>query len=208
MENVPEEIADLLRRARQGEQAAFDELFARHRQAVRRGIALRLDRRLAARVDVSDVEQETYLEAARRLPAYLERPDMPFHLWLHWLAREQVLTAHRRHLAADRRSVGREAPPLPVDSSASFVCALVGKGPSPSQAAAATEMAERLRLALGQLDEDERSILLWRHFEQLTNREIAQILHISPAAANKRYVRALERLRGLLLNLGVSGMDS
>ncbi len=200
-----EDIADLLRRAGQGDRAARDELFARHREAVRRGIGLRLDRRLAARVDVSDVEQETYLEAARRLPVYLEKPDMPFHLWLLWLARERVQMAHRQHLAADMRAVGREAPLLPVDSSASFVCALVGKGPSPSQAAAAAEMAERLRLALGQLDEDERSILLWRHFEQLSNREIAQLLQISDAAANKRYIRALGRLRGLLLNLGISG---
>jgi RNA polymerase sigma-70 factor (ECF subfamily) len=195
----------LLERARAGERAVFDELFARHREPVRRGIALRLDRRVAARVDVSDVVQETYLEAARRLPAYLERPDMPFRLWLLWLAREKVLVAHRQHLGADMRSVGREAAPLPPDPSARFVCGLLGRGPSPSHAAAAAELAERLRAALGQLDEDERSILLWRHFEQLANREIAQLLRISDAAANKRYIRALGRLRGLLLSLGVSG---
>jgi RNA polymerase sigma-70 factor (ECF subfamily) len=204
MSTDPPDTQELLRRAREGEAAAFDELFARHREPVRRGIALRLDRRLAARVDVSDVVQETYLEAARRLPAYLERPPMPFRLWLLWLARERVLTAHRRHLGADLRAVGRESPPLEADSSAQFVRGLLGKGPSPSQAAAVAELAERLRLALGMLDEDERSILLWRHFEQLSNREIAQLLEVSEAAANKRYVRALARLRGLLLNLGVS----
>jgi RNA polymerase sigma-70 factor (ECF subfamily) len=205
MDTAPEEIADLLRRARRGEAAARDELFARHRELVRRGVALRLDRRLAARIDVSDVVQETFLEAARRLPAYLERPDMPFHLWLCWLAREKVLAAHRGHLGAEMRSVGHETPPLPADSSALFVHALLGRGPSPSHAAAAAEVAERLRRALDLLDEDERSILLWRHFEQLSNREIAQLLRVSDAAANKRYVRALERLRGILLSLGVSG---
>ena len=81
----------------------------------------------------------------------------------------------------------------------------MGKGPSPSQAVAAAEAAEKLRLALGQLDDDERDLILWRHFERLTNREIAQLLGISEAAAGKRYVRALERLRGLLLGLGLSG---
>jgi RNA polymerase sigma-70 factor (ECF subfamily) len=183
---------ELLARARQGEQAALEALFARHRERLRHGIALRLDRRLAPRVDVSDVLQETYLEAARRLPQYLARPDLPFALWL------RVLALHRRHLGAGRRALGREVRPLPVDSSAQLVSGLVGPGPSPSQAVAAVELAERLRLALQQLDEDERDLLLWRHFEQLSNREIAQLLRISEAAANKRYVRALQRLRGLL----------
>src|SRR6516165_12021141 len=188
MSDDPSAPRELLERARRGEPAAFAELFARHREQVRRAVALRLDRRLAARVDVSDVLQETYLEASRRLADYLARPALPFGLWLRWLTREQVLTAHRRHLLADRRAVGREAPPLPADASSVFVGALLGRGPSPSQAVAAAEAAEKLRLALGQLDDDERDLILWRHFERLTNREIAQLLGISEAAAGKRYV--------------------
>ena len=178
-------------------------MFARHCEQLRQAVALRLDRRLAARVDVSDVVQETYLEAARRLPEYLERSAMPFALWLRWLARDRVLTLHRKHLFADKRAVGREVQPLPVDSSAQFAAGLLGPGPSPSQAAAALELAERLRLALQQLDEDERGLLVGRHVEQLSNRELAQLLGISEAAANKRYVPALERLRGILHKLGV-----
>jgi RNA polymerase sigma-70 factor (ECF subfamily) len=129
---------------------------------------------------------------------------MPFGLWLRWLARERVLALHRQHLFADKRAVGREVQPLPVDSSAQFAAGLLGPGPSPSRAAAAVELAERLRTALQQLDDDERELLVGRHFEGLSNRELAQLLGISEAAANKRYIRALERLRGVLLNLGVS----
>jgi len=195
---------ELLERARAGNPAAFEELFARHREQLRQAVALRLDRRLAARLDVSDVVQETYLEAARRLPEYLERSAMPFALWLRWLARERVLTLHRQHLFADKRAAGREVQPLPVDSSAQFAAGLVGPGPSPSQAVAALELAERLRMALQQLDEEERELLVGRHFEQLSNRELAQLLGISEAAANKRYIRALRRLCGILQNLGVS----
>jgi RNA polymerase sigma-70 factor (ECF subfamily) len=205
LDTDPKDTLELLEQARQGRPAAFAELFARHRDCLRQGIALRLDRRLLRRLDVSDVLQETYLEAARRLPEYLRRPVMPFALWLRWLAREKVLTCHRQHLLADKRAVGREIRDLPADSSAQFVSGLVGGGPSPSQAAAAVELAERLRQALGQLDEDERDLILWRHFEQLTNREIAGLLQISEAAANKRYIRALQRLRDLLVRLGVSG---
>jgi RNA polymerase sigma-70 factor (ECF subfamily) len=195
---------ELLRRARQGEQAALEGLFARHREQLRYGIALRLDRRLAARIDVSDVLQETYLEATRRLEEYLNRPELPFSLWLRWLARDKVLALHRQHLQADRRAVGREVQPLPVESSAQLMSGLMASGPTASQVLAAAELAEQLRLALQQMSEGEREILLWRHFEQLTNREIALLLRISDAAANKRYIRALQRLRGLLGNLGVS----
>jgi RNA polymerase sigma-70 factor (ECF subfamily) len=105
---MPDQTQELLERAGRGDRAALDELFARHRDELRRAIARRLDRRVAARADASDVLQDTLLEAARRLPEALRRPDVPFHLWLRWLARDQVAAAHRRHLGAERRSAGRE----------------------------------------------------------------------------------------------------
>jgi RNA polymerase sigma-70 factor (ECF subfamily) len=193
----------LLDRAGRGERAAFEELFARHRERLGRAVALRLDRRVAARVDASDIVQDTCLEAFRRLPDYLRDPDMPLDMWLLWLAREQVLMAHRKHLFADKRAVGREVAPLPADSSAAVVSGLTGRGPSPSWVASAAEMAEQLRQALERLDNDERELILMRHFEQLSNRDAAKVLGVSDAAASKRYVRALERLRGVLLAMGV-----
>jgi RNA polymerase sigma-70 factor (ECF subfamily) len=201
-----DETQSLLDRAKNGDQAAFEALFRRHRARLLQAIALRMDRRVAARVDASDVLQETYLEAFRRLPRYLQEQPMPLYLWLCWLAREKVLASHRRHLGAEKRAVTHEAPLLPADSSATFVGAVIaGHEPSPSQALAKAELAERLRLALGQLDDDERDLILWRHFEQLSARDTAQLLEISEAAASKRYIRAVERLRTILLGLGVSG---
>ena len=199
----PAEDGALLDRAARGDRTAFEELFARHRPRLTRAVALRLDRRLAARVDASDVVQEACLEAFRRLPDYLTRPDMPLDVWLLWLAREQVLMTHRRHLMADKRAVGREVPPLPADSSAAVVRTLAGAGPTPSGAAAAAELADRLRQALERLDDDERELILLRHFEQVGNKDAAALLGVSEAAASKRYVRALERLRGILLSMNV-----
>jgi RNA polymerase sigma-70 factor (ECF subfamily) len=164
-----------------------------------------MDRRISARIDASDILQETYLEACRRLPRYLQKRDMPFHLWLFWLAREKVLALHRRHIKAEKRAVNYEVPLMPADSSAGFVKAVVGREPSPSHVLARAELAERLRVALGELDNDERDLILWRHFEQLSARETAQLLQISEAAASKRYIRALERLRRRLLEAGISG---
>jgi RNA polymerase sigma-70 factor (ECF subfamily) len=207
VEAESQETRELLKLARQGVHAAFEELFSRHRERLRQAVAVRLDPRLAQRLDVSDVLQEAYLEASQRLPDYLARPEMPFYLWLWWIAKEKVLAAHRRHLGADKRTLGREVPALPVDSSAQFVSGVMARGPTPSQALAAVELAERLRTALGQLGEEERELILWRHFEHLSNCEVAQLLRVSEAAASKRYIRALERLRGLLLNLGVSGAE-
>jgi RNA polymerase sigma-70 factor (ECF subfamily) len=201
----PADHQDLEERARQGDGAALAELLAAFRERLRKTIALRLDRRVLPRVDVSDVLQETLLEAARRFPDYWQRPVLPLELWLRWLAREQVLMTHRRHLLANCRSVGREVPELPAEASSVFVGALAGKAPSPSQAVAGAEAVEKLRLALGRLDDDERDLILWRHFEQLSNRETARLLGVSEAAAGKRYIRALERLRRELLGLGVSG---
>ncbi len=167
-----------------------------------------MDRRVAARVDASDVLQDTYIEAFRRLPKYLQEQKMPFYLWLCWIAREKVLALHRRHLGSEKRSVAHEAPPLPVDSSVTFVSVVLAGGePSPSQTLAKAELAERLRLAMGQLDEDERDLILWRHFEQLSARDMAQLLQISEAAASKRYIRAVEKLREILVGLGLSGPD-
>lgn len=204
MSGDPNETQRLLDRARGGDQAAFEELFNRHRARLRRAIAIRIDRRLAARVDASDVLQETYMEAFHRLPKYLQHEGMPFYLWLHWIAREKVLGLHRRHLGAEKRTVLHEVPLLPVDSSAVFVSGILGRSPSPSQELAKIEMAERLRMALGQLDNDERDLILWRHFEQLSARDMAQLLEITEAAASKRYIRAVEHLRKLLLELGIS----
>jgi RNA polymerase sigma-70 factor, ECF subfamily len=202
----PTDTQELLERARGGDSSAFEELFHRHRGRLQKAIAMRIDRRLSARVDASDVVQETHLEAFRRMPNFLAHGEMPFYLWLHWIAREKVLALHRRHLGAEKRAVIYEVPLLPVDTSATFVSAIIASHePSPSQALANTELAERLRLALAQLGNDDRDLILWRHFEQLGARDTAQLLQISEAAASKRYIRAVERLRTLLVELGVSG---
>src|SRR5262245_4052170 len=98
----------LLAAAAAGDDAARGQLLARHRDRLVRAIARRLDRRLAARVDPSDVVQEALADADRKLPAYLRRRPLPFYPWLRRLALERLLRLYRRHVRAGKRSVTRE----------------------------------------------------------------------------------------------------
>jgi RNA polymerase sigma-70 factor (ECF subfamily) len=192
----------LLEGAAAGRAADWGELLDRHRARLRRMLALRLDLRLRGRVDPSDVIQETFLEATERLPDYLREPSMPFFLWLRFLAGQRVLIAHRRHLGARQRDAGREVSlfrgPMPGASSAALAARLLGREGRPSEVAVRAEMKLRLQEALNVMDPLDREVLALRHFEQLTNAETARELGIQEAAASKRYVRALKKLKEIL----------
>jgi RNA polymerase sigma-70 factor (ECF subfamily) len=202
----PADTESLLRRLQSGDAKALDRLFTQHRPYLRRVVELRLDPKLRARVDASDVVQETELEVARRIDDYLRRQPMSFRLWLRKTAKERVLMVHRRHLQACRRAAGREVP-LPEGSSIALAQQLLAGGPSPSRAARRRDTARQVRQAVGALDEADHEIILMRNFEELTNQEVAEALAIAPAAASKRYGRALLRLKDVLIERGLSGSD-
>jgi len=196
---------DLLKVVAQGDQARWGELLTRHRDRLKRMVALRLDRRLQGRIDASDVIQEAYLEATARLPDYLKQPGMPFFLWLRFLTGQKLLELHRYHLGAKMRDAGRDIAlyrgTLPEATSAALAAQLLGHLTQPSQAAIRTEMKIRLQEALNSMDPLDREVLALRHFEQLNNIETARVLEIQEAAASKRYIRALRRLKEILTSL-------
>lgn len=197
-----EDTAFLLEQVRRGG-AGLEQLFERHRGAIREAIRLRLDGRLRARFDLSDVVQETEFEVFRRMADYLQRRPMPFHLWLRKTAQERVLMLRRRHGAAAARTVDRELP-LPENSSVALAQHLAVSQTSPSQALNAQELAQRVRQAVAELPEADREVLLMRTYEELSYNEIACILEIEPAAARKRHGRALIRLHQLLTAGGLT----
>jgi RNA polymerase sigma-70 factor, ECF subfamily len=197
------ETTRLLEQVRDGDRDAFEKLFARHRPYLRQVVSLRLDPKLRARVDASDVVQETHLEAVRRLPDYLERRPMPFRLWLRKTAYERLLMIERHHVDAQRRAVGREVA-LPDRSSLQLFGQLLAASSTPSQQLSRAELARRVRQAVARLADIDKEILLMRNLEGLSNHEVAQVLEIAPAAASQRYGRALLRLRKLLLAGGLS----
>jgi RNA polymerase sigma-70 factor (ECF subfamily) len=198
----PDQTQELLAGARGGDADAVNKLLDKHREALRRMIDMRLDRRIRQRVDASDVVQDVLIDAHRRIGDYLTNPVMPFHLWLRQMAQDRLIDAHRRHRDAARRSLDREQPLVIAGtddrSTIELAAQIWDRELTPAAAATVRELQERFAAAVEQLDEQDREVVLMRHFEQLSNSEVAEALGLSPPAASMRYLRAMRRLRELL----------
>jgi RNA polymerase sigma-70 factor (ECF subfamily) len=195
------ETQELLQHAGEGQSTAVNQLLERHREGLRNMIKSRMDQKLARRVDASDVVQDVMLEASQRLDDYIRDPKLPFGLWLRQMAQDRIIDLHRRHRVAMRRSLDREqqrGPILHDKSSLELVAQLRDPELTPAAATLRKELHERFVEAINRLEDDDREILLMRHFEQLTNSEAAELLGLSQPAAGMRHLRALRRLREVL----------
>jgi RNA polymerase sigma-70 factor (ECF subfamily) len=204
MDDDSSETMLLLQRARAGDREALGALFARHQERLRRMVRLRLDPRLQARLDASDVLQEAFLEIAARLEEYLREPKLPLFLWLRLLVGQRLAKLHRHHLGTQKRTAAREISLEgggPSANSGALAAQLLGVQTSPTQAAVRAERLRRLEDVLNGLDPLDREVLALRHFEELNRAETAQVLGITEAAAAKRYLRALKRLKEALADL-------
>jgi RNA polymerase sigma-70 factor (ECF subfamily) len=205
MTNEGSESAELERRIELGDLSAVMEVFALHRDRLKRMVKLRLDRRLQGRLDPSDVLQEASIDVVQRAREYLDSPSMPLFLWLRWITGQKLLVLHRRHLGSKARDVGLEVSlhhgAVPQATSVSLAAMLLGRLTSPTRAAQRAELQLRLQDAINAMDPIDREILTLRHFEELNNNETAQVLGISKRAASNRYVRALKRLKDALAGM-------
>lgn len=185
-----------------GNQPALERLLNRFQPDLLAFVECRIDPRVRARFNPSDVVQEAQLEVVRRMDDFLRRRPMPFHLWVRKTAYQRLLNLQRDHRRRAKRTVDREVV-LPATSSARLAFPLIGREPSPSARLAAREAAERIGQAVATLTESDREILLMRHVEDLPYEEVACLLDIDPAAARKRYGRAMIRLQRVLSDFGL-----
>lgn len=188
---------------RRGDAQALGDLFSRHRERLRRMVEFRLNARLRGRISPSDVLQEAYIDALKRLPHFQKEPDVPFFIWLRSVTIQRLIDVHRQHLGAQARDAGREVRFAPggqggAEASSEAMAELMGDMTSPSMAVQRIEAVASLRAVLDGLEPIDREVLALRHFEEMSNNEVAAVLGIQPAAASKRYIRALERLRAAL----------
>jgi RNA polymerase sigma-70 factor, ECF subfamily len=196
-----EETDILLERAAAGEIGATAKLLNSQRDALTRFIAARLDKRVAARLDAADLVQDVLIEAAAKLPDFLENRPIAFRAWLQRLALECLSHSRRTHIRAKKRSVERE-----IQQSAANATDVNGfhlsharsRDKTPSSDVAGRELyAEVGRLMLG-LAECDREVLRLRFVEQLPVAQVATALHITEGAVRMRQLRALRELRELL----------
>ena len=198
-------IDPLVARATQGDATAFAEVFDRYRPRLKRMVKLRLDRRLLGRLDASDVLQEAYVDLARRLSEYAASRNYPFYLWMRLVTGQRLAQCHRQHLGTAMRNADLDVSlyrgALPQASTMFLASQLLGRFTSASEKVSKAEIQVKLQETLNAMDPTDREVLALRHFEELNNDETAQVLEISPAAASKRYIRALRRLKDELSNI-------
>ena len=197
-----------LDRARNGDEGALSLVFAAHHARLVKMVELRLDASLRRRLDPSDIVQEAWLEVARRFSDWCAQDELPFHVWLRLITAQALAQSQRRHLAAHMRDALREVharDSRPSISAANAADAFIASATSPTQAARREELRTRVLAALEELEELDRESVALRHFEGLSNDEAAAELAITPAAASKRFVRALVRLRPALKALAADG---
>jgi RNA polymerase sigma-70 factor (ECF subfamily) len=198
MDNEQPDTQKWLLRLRHGDDQALADLFEHYRPRLRQMVRLRMDGRLAARVDPSDVLQETFLDAARQVRRFVENPQVPIYVWLRGLAWERLLKLQRQHLGTKRRGVKPDLR-LPEDASAVLGKQLLDQGTTPSQAVVKAELRRRVQCAIGQLKDEDREVILMRDFEGMSNTEVALALGLSDSGATMRYGRAIFRLREILV---------
>jgi RNA polymerase sigma-70 factor (ECF subfamily) len=184
----------LLDRVVQGDSSAAAALLTRHQKRLRKMVYLRIDPRLVARLDPSDIVQDALADAHRRLPEYAAERPIPFYPWLRRLAWERLLQMHRHHIEAKRRSVLREDL-LPLSHESELILAeRLAETSSPSNRLLRHEIGERVRRAIAQLPPADREVIVLKHLEELSFEEAAAVLEISAAAMYSRYYRAVEKL--------------
>jgi len=187
---------ELLERARQGDREALGLLLDAHRTALHRRAEVRLQGRLAVRVDASDIIQQAFLEAYRSFPQFAGQDERELVVWLQSILDHNVANAVRDHTLLQKRTVRRErsmddsqggGTPLKQDLDAGFS--------TPSQKAMRGEEAERLTQALAALPEDQREAVRLRHLEGWPLADIARHMDRTPAATAGLIKRGMQALR-------------
>ena len=201
------ETRRLVVRAIDGERSAMDELLACFRSQLRRMVAIRMDSRLKARFDPSDVVQIVLAQAAQKMVSFQNPPEQ-FYPWLRQLAWDELARLHRDHIRTKRRSVSREEGDwqgVADESMMQLADRLATQQLGPGSRLVRKELRARVQTALTQLPPQDREVLVLRFLEQLNTADTAAALGISESAVKSRQFRAVERLGKLLSDLRAEG---
>lgn len=163
--------------------------------------------RLGAKLDASDVAQQTLLEACRALPQFRGSTDAELTAWLRAILAGVLGDAFRRYHGTQARDPAREVSlEAELDASSRRLGELLADtGPSPSAAAARHEQGVLLADALSRLPEDYREVIVLRNLEGLSHEEVAARMGRGVGAVRMLWLRALSRVRRELGEAGDFG---
>ena len=199
---MSEHLTDLHERLIANDREALSILFDRHRDRLWKIVHFRMDVRMAGRLDPDDILQEAFLEASKRLHHYSEEKLFSPFVWLRMIVGQTLIDSHRRHMQAKQRDASKEVSGrvhcFPQATSVSLADILSANVTTPSQSMTKDEQNSQLQQAIETMAPIDQEILALRHFEELTNKEIAEVLGVEQKAASIRYVRALARLKTTL----------
>jgi RNA polymerase sigma-70 factor (ECF subfamily) len=176
---------------------ALARIYASYQERLERIVVFRMDSRIRRRIDAADVLQEAYLEMDRRLPNYVADPKVSVLIWMRQRVLQKLIDMQREQFR-DKRDINKEQQPAANwnsgNTSLSVNAFLAASITSPSQFLIRNEDVLQLQSAMDSLSEIDREVIALRHFEQLTNQQVAEVLSLSTTAASNRYIRALTRL--------------
>ena len=184
--------------------------FAENRQRLASLAEKRFNPILLKRLSVEDVLSEAYENAAKRLAYFAAHDDVPIYYKLRTILIQTLVDIERRNLKAQGRDAYREveSPKSEVqDKESSPLDNLPADITSPASRVDRDERHAILRRALAAMPENDRAILVMRHFDGLGNSECAAALGLTEKAASIRYVRALERLQQKLVEVSCFRKD-
>ena len=193
-----EKIQGLVDQAAEGDESALASILNMHRERLRRMVVMRLNPLVRARLNPSDVLQESFMDARRRFPEYAENPKFSVYFWLRNIVSKRLGRLHRFHLDAEMRDAKREMSldaNLTNASSIYLATQLAASSTSIDRQLVQAEVQGKLQRALDDMEEKDREVIALRHFEELSTEETAEILNLTRSGVLKRYTRALRKLR-------------
>lgn len=176
-----------------GHLAAYDELVSRWQSKIR-GAVWRV---LGSTEDAADITQEAFLRAFRGLKAF--KREAKFSSWIYQIALNLCRDSLRRKKGKSYVSLDEPEPQFP---------ALVSKGPSPLELSEGSQLADRVRMAIQKLSEEQREVIILKEYEGLTFAEIAETLGLPTSTVKTRLYRGLVEMKQHLARDGITSASA
>lgn len=195
---APQPLQELLAAARRGNNQRRDELFAACRSYLGVVARAQIETWLRAKVDASDLVQQTMLEAHRDFDRFTGCTDQEWLAWLRRILTHNAADFVRRYKTSAKRTAARERPLARGGQQTTFMFEPAAAGDSPSQVLIRADRQLAVADALAQLPADYQEVILLRNVQRLSFNDVAERMSRSRPAVQMLWLRALKKLEEAL----------